>query len=255
MTVELKYQNEVDRTLDIEIEGADKDKAIELLHKGVRMTKVDDDYAALRKEKEALDNLFQAAKTNDEAFEKLKGHLEAELGRQLTVKEEKAIDTDDDEADSKIVKIVEDLKKEIADLKKEQVNNQNQVFSNELKKVNSDLKSKYDGKNGYPVYNAEDVAKYIEEKQFYLPDIKENYEEGYLLMNREKIKEVDLANATKTEKERKAAIDKARSETGDDSATDLDTKKKPISKQSFEEIEAEINRERVEKGESFFVED
>lgn len=213
MAVELKYQGDVDTILNIDIEGEDAQKAIELLHKGIRMNKIDHEYADLKKQNETWNQMLDGAKNDDEKLQQLVGMLEGYVGRPLTKAEKE--DLSDGAGSAQESDVVQKLMKEITELKTKTDNFEKIQLGREVQSAHLENKKFYEGKDGFPVYDPKEVEMYLEKNPIYTPDITKNYRIAYEQMHAEKIEEAKKTHWVNSEKNRKDTIDKNRTESGD----------------------------------------
>lgn len=254
MKVPITYQGETIKEYELP-DGIDEETVKEIqngIQKGIlydkkmhEMSKQEKDLKSREQELidrstqlDRINSLMEKAKTDDDFFNtQFKPLMEKELGRSLTQKEEEAFD--EDISSNPVIK---SLVNQLNDISEQLKGSRETQIIGEINTVNKKLEGKYDGKNGYPKYDRESVQKYIEDEQFYHPNIETNYEKAYLLMNWDKIQEVEKKNITREQNIHDINETKIRDGS---SAMDLPKGKRP---QTYEEAEEMILKEMRESG-------
>lgn len=189
MIHEVKYKGE---TFKFDSENADDMKEmVRLVSAGLEYDKsakgelgnlrkeLDQTKGYINKYNQRLNNI----KAGTEPIDDFLNDLESLLGKKLTVKEKRDLANEYEEDSAEI----NSLKKEIAELKKGFQNTQVDLLSRDIQNVHNQLAAKYNGKDGFPKYSADDVQKYIDENELYGRDLGKLYEDAYSSINRESI--------------------------------------------------------------------
>jgi len=211
--VTFKYEGDVVDELDWNIPG-DREKIVQRAHRGIMYDKNADKFHAAVKRNDDFDKVMEEAGTSDEALAQLVGTIEGYIGRKLTVEEKVDIQDDVNTDELSTNPVIKKLSEQLDQLNERIKKGDERDLYEKIDSTNKKLMDKYDGSNGYPKFEVKAVQKFIDENQFFLPDIAKNYEEAYLSLNREAIYEVERKGATDKETQRKKDIDDARSPKG-----------------------------------------
>lgn len=254
---QLIYQGEVIEEIDLpdDLPQEERLKIKQLAEKGIlynkTMHELGEEKRRLAEEKGKLSQVQEVLEKakNDENYRKTSfiPNLENELGFKIT--ESQADDLLDDISQNPIVVA---LQKKIDDLEKSQKTDQERQMIREIESAHKVLEGKYNGKNGMPKYDREEVDKYIAENSFFMPDINQNYEEAYFLANKQKILDAKLKQADDFDKKRKEFLENNK-EPSD--ISDGGAKPKEKTPKTYDELAESILEEAKSKGESFIIPD
>lgn len=254
MPIELKYQDKVDQVLNVDLAGEDQQKAIELMHKGIRLNKIDNEYAELKRQNTTWNNMLEGAKDDPEKLQQLVGMIEGYIGKPLTQSQRNDImdDLNDGNAPPVVNKVIEELKNEIKQLKTKTSQYEQIQLGKEIEVAHEKNSEYYKGKDGYPVYDPKEVEEYLQKHPIYTPDTVENYRLAYEMLHKEKIEEANKNLWINTEKNRKTTIDKNRREHGD-SLADVNKKEDNIAGKSWDDLANDILSDMKSKGHTLEV--
>lgn len=141
-----------------------------------------------------------------------------------------------DAFDDGTLKVLKGMQKELETTKRELNSIKQQSMASGIDQAHRTLAGKYNGKNGWPVYDANEVEHYLMENPMYSPDPIKNYEAAYKLMNEEKImiaRQKEWEEGSKRDKDRRKS---AFSESGE-GTVNLNTDKITVKGKSWDEIE------------------
>ncbi len=246
--IDFKYQGEVVESLDPEV-PEEMEQIVALGHKGIRMNKVDNEFAENKKQLEYWNGMLANAKNDPEAKQLLVDKIESHIGQPLTEQEKETIIDNFDGSE-----IVSGLKKEIEDLKKETKQNRDIQVGQEIKAAHAMNEEAYKGKDGYPVYDKKAIEEYLQKNPIYTPDITRNYQIAYEEMHKEAIEEAKKTHWVNSEKGRKQTIKNAKTEDGS-SIVDTPPKEDVVAGKSWDDLANEHLAETKKSGESLMIDD
>ena len=240
-TVELVYDGEVVDTLELpaDIPEEVKTKIKQGMEKGLLYNKKMHDIA--KNEKDAaewrkLQGLAVDVKLGKvdpaQIVEQFK-----EIGIDLNKKEKKQVEDEDyDLMDDKVQSKIAELETKLKSFEQREQERKASELASEMDSAHSQYKGKYDGKNGWPKYDPKDIDKFIEENNFYMPDVRKNFEAAYFEMNKDAIlkAEQEKAMSLKSEKSNKSTF----VERGDH-AIDFSNKKMDFKGKNWSEVALE----------------
>ena len=204
------------------------------------------------------DKAIEQARESDDAAKQLIQKLESHIGRKLTFEEKKEIKEEriliDEEEDSKLNKIVADLRQQIADLQKKQAE-QSKSFDErdtqaELDRLNKEadkLEEKYNGKNDTPKFERKEIFAFAWEKG--IVDLEDAFKLKYFDKLTEAAKKQFMAELKEKSQDRKNMF----VETGE-GVSDADLKVKPIKPTSYHQREQIMTEALKKSGKSLFDE-
>ena len=253
--IQLVYDGRVEKELELPKELAEALKQTDsweemnrLMHAGLLWNHRQHEYGELKRQIETLNSLFQQAREDDQALEQLKAHIEAAIGRPLTAKEQRQLehdtDVEDDIFESPVVKKLQD---EIQQLKKQQ---EELLLAEEQKLLEAEIKSleaKYDGTNGLPKFDRDEVLNFAVEKG--IADI----ELAYKLVNFDRLTESAKQKVKEDLKERERKLKDATSIEKDGTPATLE--KEPRKYRSYSEITKDLMKEIKEQGIDLFTDE
>jgi len=254
-TIQLVYDGSVAKELKLPKELAEALKHTDswkemnrLMHAGLLWDKRQHEYGELKRQVETLNSLFQKAKEDDEALHQLRAHIEAAIGRPLTAKEKRELEDDvnveDDLFDSPVVK---KLQEEIQQLKKQQ---EELLLAEEIKRMEAEIKSlelKYDGKNGLPKFNRDEVLNFAVEKG--IADL----ELAYKMVNFDRLTQSAKQKVKEEIKEREQKLKDATGIARGDTPETI--KSEPKKYRSYSDLTNELLKEIKEKGIDLFTDE
>ena len=150
--------------------------------------------------------------------------------------------------------LVKKLMGEVDSLKLEVKNNKDNQVANQIERTFGALTKKYNGSDGLPKFDADEISDFVKGKNLYMDSIEDTYENAYFLMHKDKI--ID-AERNRTDEERRKLELKRRGVVEDDPkkvgkfqfAEPLDTSK------SWSALSRDILTQMHKQGKSVFVDD
>lgn len=257
MKVTLKVNGEEDRTFDLSNPddiASFKQKA----EKGRWYEKNEEDISKKLKRLEGLEGKAKIAdnwqayldqvRSGDIPVDDLYDKFET-MGIKLNAQEKKEIRDDVyiDEDNS----MVRELEAKIAGLEKKlDKSNENQVAT-QIESTLKTLTKRYDGSNGYPKFDINEVVNFVKSKNLYMDSIEETYENAYVLMNKEDILKAERESSTSASKE----LEKRRNQVAEDKPGNISYKfsEKIDTKQSWNKIGNQILEDMHKQGKSVFL--
>jgi len=221
----LKFHDDV-QEFNISDETGRK-QIVELAQKGLLWDRVKQtELRDLKAKMETLNNLFDSARTNDEAFKNLVSEIERLTGRKIT-QESVQDDSELTDEEKKIRALENKIEQMSTMIKNSELKAEMSVIENEL----ASLEKKYDGSNGYPSFDRVSVVEFANQNGLV------NYEQAYMLMNVDKIAEAKAAGKIKKTGSRQQKIANARVQ---DTADAFDVKPKIKNPKSYNDITESI---------------
>jgi hypothetical protein len=117
-------------------------------------------------------------------------------------------------------------------------------LSTQIQGAHKVLSQKYDGRNGMPKYDPEEVAKYAAENGIYSPDPVKQYELAYLDLYHDQILEAQRKSVTDSKLKQQQKRERAFAESGETTFKFQGNKKNP-KEMDLNEIIASIDEDKL----------
>lgn len=257
--VVLKYKGEEDKVYDISNPddlASFKQKA----EKGRWYEKNEEDITKKLKRLDSLEGKAKIAdnwetylgqvRSGDIPIDDLYGKFD-QMGIKLTREEKKEMRDDVYlEEDNDMIK---QLEAKVSGLENQIKKNSESQITSQIENTFKALSKRYDGNNGYPPFDAEEVQELVKKKNLYMDSIEDTYENAYFILNREKILNAERENA---QSKKKDLEQKRRSVSEDEPGNVGSFKFNEIDKkQSYNKLADAILSDMHKQGKSVFVED
>ena len=222
-------------------------KAKALIEKGLLYDKKMHELGELKRKAESYDTwaeFLEGVRTGEISKDELINTFE-KYGIKLTAQEKKALEDDieygtDDARDP----ILKNVQNELQELKKKVQDYELKEMALQIKQAHDILTKKYDGRDGMPKYDPDEVAKYAAENGIYSPDPVRQYELAYFDMNREAILKAKEQGVTEKKLKQMQKRERAFVESGETNLGITKPKKDPRS-MSLDEIEQLIDEDQL----------
>lgn len=173
------------------------------------------------------------------------------MGIKLTKQQKQ--DVSDDLFDGEENKHLTKLEKEIEQLKGQISESKSQQLSKEIERTFKSLEKKYDGKDGLPKFDADEIADFVKRKNLYMDSVEETYENAYYLMNRQAI--IDAERDRTADQRRKLEQERRRVSEGDLGGVGKFQFTEPVNtKKSYNQIAQDILADMHKQNMSIFKE-
>jgi hypothetical protein len=137
----------------------------------------------LIKRAEQWDEIIASVSAGKVPLDVVVGQLESITGKRLSRAEKKEIESGLEDEDP--MTIIKSFKTQIDDLKNQiQIN----ALATQIEGAGKQLANEFDGKNGYPKFDFDEVRKFAEQEGIYFRDINQQYRVAYLKLHEDKIK-------------------------------------------------------------------